>query len=193
MEKISAEVRRRTGAQVDWIVVGRGEQDETRVALEATLRRRFGEEIEAVALSDLDRPPAVAWIEVRPAGGTQRRSGLIRDVASQCLGLLGLDGVEVVVGNPQDLPASAVVLRAVKKTAPASGREVGVALQDLGFEISEKWLRSRLDTLRRKGLIVRHANGDYSLTDEGGRLVPHGDFRASSDIERVLALARRRW
>lgn len=88
------------------------------------------------------------------------------------------------------LPA---ILRSLKRLAPA---EVSAIRADLGTKgllcPSEKWLSARLDAARKRQLVQRDGRGRFVLTAAGLAAVPTTRTRSSSDIDRILWLARRK-
>lgn len=92
------------------------------------------------------------------------------------------------------LPSSAVILRSIKKHAPTTAAQLFEALQSEEFSVpSQSWLDRKLDGLRKKQLLLRHEDGQFALTELGLNAVPHSNSRSSSDVERALALGRRKW
>lgn len=193
LRSIAEECKRDLCARVEWIVTGGESATQLHQAFADAVRSRFPDLVEDVVVSDLTRSPVIVWIEVR---GTMSHPSILRlleKVASELLSLLGGPKAEIVIGGTRNLPSKAILLRSIKAAAPASSGQVLAALVRSEFESDAEWLSSRLDSLRRQGLVVRSRAGLISLSEKGVRLVPHGDFHSSSDIERVLALARRRW
>lgn len=86
------------------------------------------------------------------------------------------------------LPA---ILRSLKRLAPAEISAVRADLGSRGFLCpSEKWLSARLDAARKRQLVQRDGRGRFVLTAAGLAAVPSTRTRASSDIDRILWLAR---
>jgi len=103
-----------------------------------------------------------------------------------------VEGIEFV-SPAQPEPSIAAILRTVKRKAPAQLSDIFSDLGSRGLRCpSEKWLATKLDSARKKGWMIRNANGSYVLTAQGISLVPISKSRSSSDIERMLLLARRR-
>lgn len=97
-------------------------------------------------------------------------------------------------GMEKEPPSPVAILRAIKKAAPAPVHTIKRLLEDGGFSIpSASWIERKLDVLRKQNTVLRQENGSYVLTDIGLRSVPHGAYRSSSDIERALALGRKKW
>lgn len=96
-----------------------------------------------------------------------------------------------VSNNPPTLPA---ILRSAKKIAPFLLKEIIAELESRSFELpSEKWMNTQLDSIRKRGFIFRRQDGLYALTYRGILVTPVTKNRNSSDVERVLYLASKKW
>jgi len=91
------------------------------------------------------------------------------------------------------LPSTAIVLRSVKVVQPATVESVASEISRQGFaSVPPRWVKAKLDCLRRGGLVIWQ-RGVYSITGAGLLVLPISRSRLSSDVERALALGRRRW
>jgi hypothetical protein len=98
-----------------------------------------------------------------------------------------------LIGNEKPKPSLAAILRSVKLLAPVELADLIRNLDTRGFSCpDERWLAAKLDVVRKRNLVVRSAAGKYVLTTEGLAVVPYSTSRTSSDVERMLALARRK-
>lgn len=96
-------------------------------------------------------------------------------------------------GNEKPKPTLAAILRSVKLLAPVELPDLILNLDTRGFSCpDERWLAAKLDVVRKRSLVVRSVAGRYALTTEGLAVVPYSKNRTSSDVERMLALARRK-
>ncbi len=92
--------------------------------------------------------------------------------------------------NPE--PTMMVILRAAKKCQPFDLPRLFSQLDNGDYHIeSLDWLNGKLDNLRKKGFLLRSHDGTYRMTLSGLEIVPVTKSRQSSDIERVLYLARK--
>ncbi|EOY5423050.1 hypothetical protein I6M88_20295 [Citrobacter sedlakii] len=92
--------------------------------------------------------------------------------------------------NPE--PTMMAILRAAKKCQPFDLPELFGQLDNGDYHIeSIDWLNGKLDNLRKKGFLLRSHDGIYRMTLAGLEIVPVTKSRQSSDIERVLYLARK--
>lgn len=87
------------------------------------------------------------------------------------------------------------LLRILKTLSPATIEQICSYLKSDGSTSSDlsRLISSKLDGLRKKEFLVRNPSGSYALTSYALELVPHGANRSSSDIGRILNLARRKW
>jgi hypothetical protein len=193
LQRIADQCLRDLDLKIDWVIVGNDLESKVHQAFDSAIRARFPDLIENVVVSSASREPVVVWLEIRRSLFHGSIVKLLEKFASHLLQLLEFPKAEIVIGGTRDFPSKAVLLRLIKTHSPTFPSLVLLELRKAEFEVEAGWLDSRLDSLRRQGLLVRSANGEVSLSDKGSRVVPHGDYRSSSDIERVLALARRRW
>lgn len=96
-----------------------------------------------------------------------------------------------ISNNPPTLTA---ILRSAKKIAPFTINEINTELESRRFDLpSKKWMNTQLDLIRKRGLIFRRQDGMYALTYKGILTTPVTKNRNSSDVERVLYLASKKW
>ncbi|EMX2133424.1 hypothetical protein AAGT46_002819 [Citrobacter werkmanii] len=104
---------------------------------------------------------------------------------------LVLKGVEYndIVGVE---PSLMVILRALKSTYPINLEHLTSYLIKQNYYIeSIEWLSKKLDLLRKKDFLIRSLDGVYRLTHYGIEQVPVTRSRTSSDVERILTIAKR--
>ena len=102
------------------------------------------------------------------------------------------DGIELLSPALPE-PSTIAILRSVKTLAPVSLDGIAANLRQRGIPSpSDRWLAGRLDSARKRGLLVRQKAGTYVLTALGLQVVPHTRSGSSSDVDRMLALAKRR-
>lgn len=90
-------------------------------------------------------------------------------------------------------PSTIAILRSVKILAPVSLEGLADDLRKRGMPSpSDRWLAGRLDSARKRALLVRQKIGTYVLTAAGLQVVPHTRSGSSSDVDRMLAMAKRR-
>ena len=109
--------------------------------------------------------------------------------------ILKIDNFKLeIIKTPESLPSLTAILRSGKKISPFSVNELITELISHDFHLpSEKWIRNQLDSIRKKGLIFRRSDERYTLTYQGVLATPSTGNRNSSDIERVLYMARKKW
>ena len=89
-------------------------------------------------------------------------------------------------------PSLMVILRAVKSTYPITLENLaGYLIKHSYYIESIEWLSKRLDLLRKREFLIRSLEGVYRLTHSGIEQVPVTRSRTSSDIDRILTIAKR--
>jgi hypothetical protein len=92
------------------------------------------------------------------------------------------------------LPSLALILRVIKICAPSTPDLLEAEIKSKGFIVpSPQWLRKKLDLLRKQGMIIRQKDDSFVTTELALKIIPHGRYRSSSDIDRALALGRKKW
>lgn len=156
------------------------------------LNRRFNDQIKSFYISFCDERTMDSWIEVQGLDNTLKSE--IKEYFSELL-----EGTNLVLGDVQwigakvDLPTIPVILRLIKTQQPVTVNILLETLKENYGSIDKKWLSKTLDNLRRKGVLHWQKPGSYTLTAEALASVPAGTRRSSSDIDRALALGRRKW
>lgn len=147
----------------------------------------------------LSQPLSVSVIS---AGKVDLYIGLVNDeerlraieVVQEYLASLGISFSSINWGTPKTQIRDPQIIRAVKGSQPVSIEGLAVTIKILyEVEFNLVRLRTRLDTLRRKGILVRNPNGTYALTYSGIKMIPSIRSGVSADIDRVLALGKRKW
>ena len=142
------------------------------------------------------------WVD-EPSGGllSQKELEDLRAIAADYLEKADLFFHDLHLEG-SSLPSTAIVLRSVKVVQPATLESVTSEISRRGFaSVPPRWVKAQLERLRRHGLVVwqRPANsipserGAYSITSAGLLILPVSRARLSSDVDRALALAKRRW
>lgn len=167
--------------------------DDIAVSLRAVLKNEFPDLVSDVHVSFVTSKAAVVWVESK-AVIDQKAVESIRSKAAAELADFGLTCQAFEVVLPQLPEASTTaILRAVKVHAPASLAVVNQDLLRRGFSCpSEKWLSYKLDSARKRGLLQRDHDGRFILTSDGLEVVPWSRTASSSDVDRMLSLARRK-
>lgn len=167
--------------------------DDVAASLRAVMKREFPDTVTDVHVSFEDASSAVVWIEsasrLESAALEAARLTASRALAEFDVTCKALD----VVAPPRPEPSTIAILRSVKVLAPVPTGTLQEDLDRRGFACpSERWLSHKLDTARKRGLVWRDPQGRFSLTAEGLSVVPTSRSGSSSDVERMLALARRK-
>ena len=193
MSMLSKAIRDEIGIEVEWIVTPGRETGSLETALETLLENRFPGAVSSVFLSALNARPLMVWV-VPNSNGTAVASKMIKMCIIDFLTLYNIQESQVTFKDGNALPSDIMILRRIKIHAPISREQLEDILVGAGtFLPHPRWLQLKLDSLRRKGDLIRSKTGQYSLTECALNAVPHGGSRSSSDVERALALGRRKW
>lgn len=161
----------------------------------AIVRRVLSEQEAKAFLTIAPSGMADVWLDTRVSVGVLAQERILASLKDRLGNYLSEVGLQLhqIYWQGSLIPSSPAVIRTVKVIAPATVYEIATQLEKNGYpSISEKWLGSQLDRLRRQGFLVWH-NGKYILSDAGLTLLPQSKGRKSSDVERALALGKRRW
>jgi hypothetical protein len=160
------------------------------VGLQSLLQRKFEDKVSDLVLSF----PSATQVDATIFLSTDGDDGSIRKFVTEYLQTGGFAKLAVeIVGVSRPLPSLAAILRSVKVHAPVDLDQLMSELARRKYRCPDKrWLSGRLDVVRKKGLVIRLSTGAYALSADGLAVVPFSADRSSSDIERILALARRK-
>ena len=194
MGRLRADIKQRLALSVEWIITEDDGVADLKSALLSALKRRFHGVFATVFVSPLQKSPASVWVETVPHVKPRPSEKELTKVAASIFSAFGLEQPTVrYIDNPED-PSDLMILRGLKVRSPASVEAIAEWLHKRGAVIPDlRWLQGKLDTLRRGRLIVYRRDGTYAMAEEGLRIVPHTLSRSSSDVERALALSRRKW
>lgn len=167
--------------------------DDVAASLRAVLRREFPGVVSDVHVSFEDAGTALVWVEVSTLIEAATLDAA-RTIASRELVEFGVVCKSFdVVAPVRPEPSTVAILRSVKVLAPVLSVSLAADLDRRGFSYpSEKWLSHKLDVARKRGFVSRDPQGRFSLTAEGLSVVPTSRSGSSSDVERMLAVARRK-
>lgn len=194
IKNLKRHIGERFSAPVDVIFI----QSDSQISLEAgifqLLIRRFDNRIKSFYISFSDETTIDSWIGIE----AQDLDDALKAQISEYLYEL-TNGAKLTLGNIQwvgakmDRPSTPALLRLIKKLQPVTASALSRFLKEDYESVDRKWLKRTLDNLRRRGLLYWQRPGNYALTESSLAVVPAGTLRSSSDIERALALARRKW
>ena len=194
IKNLKRHIGKHFSASVDVIFV----QSDSQISLEEgifqLLIRRFDNRIKSFYISFSDETTIDSWIEIE----AQDLDDALKAQISEYLYEL-TNGAKLTLGNIQwvgakmDRPSTPALLRLIKKLQPVTASALSGFLKEDYESVDHKWLKRTLDNLRRRGLLYWQRPGNYALTASSLTIVPAGTLRSSSDIERALALARRKW
>jgi hypothetical protein len=166
------------------------EQQSLEIGLLGILQIKFRNDVQDVLVSFPTPNTAVVWIsstntELDDAGIKDTTIAFLSDVGIRCETMTFI----LPTAAEATMPA---ILRGLKIVSPATPAVLKEHLANKGHNCSsEKWLVGKLDHARKNKLVVRNDNGSYALTHLGLLVVPYSRTKNSSDVERMLYLARR--
>lgn len=171
-------------------------QSEDHIDLEAgvfqILNRKFDDKVLALYLSFSGVDVVNVWIDIE--GLNQE---LLEDIERHLRDILAEANILVNaiswISTESEVPTLATILREIKINQPIELNGLLELLHEDYSSVSDKWLNRKLDQLRKKGFLRREKNGCYVLTALAIATVPAGTRYTSSDIERALALGKRKW
>ncbi|MBC7622590.1 MAG: hypothetical protein H7232_04300 [Aeromicrobium sp.] len=160
--------------------------------LRALLVRRFAGLVVDARMSFPTSDHALVWVtlgvvpDATSADVKEHVTNFLLDSQIVC------DGIEFLSPALPE-PSTIAILRTVKTHAPVALDGIAADLRKRGMPSpSDRWLAGRLDSARKRGLLVRQKIGTYILTAAGLQIVPHNRSGSSSDVDRMLAMAKRR-
>ncbi len=193
LTRLAHAIARRFSVRTVLIYRPPSEFSEIEAQLRSKLTEKWAAHFEDIYLSFATGKEAFAWITSKRPINADVLSQIIKEVSDHLTANeIILSGSQLVAAGSEP-PSQAAILRAVKALAPASIEQVIDHLEKREFSRpSERSVRNTLDSARKRGLVIWHEPGRYTLTSLGLDFVPHTRTRTSSDIERILLMARRR-
>lgn len=165
-------------------------KNDIEAGLRATLLHQEGERIRNVFMSSTAGAPHV-WIEAK----RELSDDIFNSIKKSTLRYLiefNINPKSITTTSGYKFPSILVCTRCVRKHAPVDVSGVSSALSAEGFTIpSEDWLKRRLDTMRKDGIIIWVSGNKYCLPMTSIRKLGTSKTRMSPDVSRLLALARR--
>ena len=173
------------------ILAASSDHQELESAFHQLLNRRFDGKVVSFFISFREESLVDSWIEA-----SALNEALEREISAHIEALYKESSLTIRniywLRSSADLPTVPALMRLVKAHQPVSAEKLVQLLVGDYPSIDERWLKHRLDALRRKDLVIWQKPGCYALTALGVSVVPTGKRRSSSDIQRALVLGRRR-
>ena len=197
LEELRSKLQDAAGAQVRVVFTRSERRDILEAALGEALRPilrgwRFSCLVGATGDSSVD-------VLIGPQSDEERRfpvsKGKVAERLKKVLAIFGLRlGILALPPETRAGPSDFEVLRVMKTLQPCSISDLAESLgPSADHPTTGRRLSSVVDTLRRRGLLLRRDDGLFVLTAVGLSLIPSRRDRTSSDVVRALALGRRRW
>jgi len=155
------------------------------------LNQRF-KNIKEIYLSFLNESTIDVWIAVDNLTSTIESditASLNNIVNESSLTLHSIQWVNPVV----DLPTYLYILNSLKIHQPIKISRLTEIISKTFSAVNEKWLNKNLDTLRKKKFLIREKTGFYQVSERGLAVLPNQLSSNSSDVQRALALGKRKW
>jgi hypothetical protein len=187
-------VKRDLAIEVDFVISKGQVQEELEAGLAALLKLRYPSVAQSCFISSVETGVVEVWLEETEAKAVELPPDM-EQALSEYLKVFSLTlGKIHRTGLDKEVPSLLALLRALKTTSPSLPETISGILEGAGFLVPPKrWMEAKLDWLRKQHLILRRKDGCYVMTESGLRVVPHGQGSSSSDVQRALALARRKW
>jgi hypothetical protein len=195
LASLKAKIASDLGISVDFLLVRDNLQNQIESGLNGLLVSMFPKLIKEALLSYNSDGIYDVWLEPTEDSSSDSESIVeIRAAVEKYFKLFSVKLGLLKAADGFDLPSLTQILRAAKRLSPVNAAALFDALKELRLKApSVSWVEGKLDKLRRQELVVRSADGTYSLTEAGLAIVPHDRTRHSSDVERALAFGRRKW
>lgn len=178
------------GYQIDF-VLSEGQTVDVEGGLRAALMSAYGDSAVSVAVAYQGKK-ATVWVELADAIMSEATAAHVRERIEIYFASFAVAEVAVHITSRANLPSVFACLRTIRKLAPVDCDTLNAALQAAGFNVpSSEWLSHRLDAMRKSGRLVRLRNATYTLTADALQKLGTTKGRASPDVTRMLALARR--
>lgn len=178
-----------------WVIVGTGEMQDLAEALQKQLQFLFGPSLTVTSLSTLGSATTTIIIQTSESRLISSKYQGIRQFCEMLLNGYGVRDVEVIMEDGEEIPSDLMILRRIKILSPVSSDALAEKLIPSTDRNSPtvKILSGKLDTLRKKGMLLRREDGKYVLTLKGIWACGGATTRNSSDVARALVLGRRKW
>jgi hypothetical protein len=193
MKLLQQAAKAETGLVVEWIVTPGQEAAAMEASIQQLIEVNHPGVVQAVYISSPKITPISVWVETKTTLDSRLQS-LLKALIKQFLDLYGIADPLLMFGDSVNLPSNPTIMRKLKIHGPLTPEQFVEVLVSARLVIPNlRWLQTRLDAFRKQGFVIRSPEGKYSLTEPGLDLVPFGKNRSSSDVERALALGRRKW
>lgn len=160
-------------------------------SLKTMLFGRFPDDIRN-SFAAVDNRAVDIWIEPKRILSKEKETAL-KDAVGEFVGILTLECRSIKITQAEHIPTPTAILRTLRLHAPASLADLSTSLGQQDFSVPNQiWLSHSLDKLRKAGLVVRKQDGEYMLSLHALSILGTRKGRQSPDIERALALGRKR-
>lgn len=163
------------------------------IGLKEIISIKSGNVISNLSISMIDDSNCIVWIFTSESLSEEKKHEIKNQAENFLHSALIIVNETYFTPPKKEEPSTMAIMRTLKILSPAQTTPLKIALEARDFNVpSEKWLLSKLDYLRKRKFIVRNSDGSYALSGNGIAIVPTSSSKSSSDIERILSLARRK-
>jgi hypothetical protein len=188
LNRVSSEAKE-ANIHVSFVLID-GDRDDLDSSLKTMLFGKFPDFVRN-SFATFEQNKADVWIEPRRAITDALRTDLGKAIGD-FLSFLSIELKSINITRAENVPTPTAILRAIRTISPNSVTEIARVLKQKGFAVpNDVWMNHALDKQRKSGKILRKKNGQYVLTLEGLTSMGTRKNRASPDVARALALARR--
>jgi hypothetical protein len=180
------------GKHVEIIHVLSDAQESLEDTIILMLNNKFTGNVTSLYMSFENENIVNSWIEVSELSDDLKNAMEIH--YAKILEDVGLGfGTVQWIDSTREMPTFPWLLRFLKSNQPINIEDFADEVVNNFPSVNRKWLNHKLDQLRKKNLLIRETSGNYVLTVQGLSVVPAGASYSSSDVDRALALGRKRW
>jgi hypothetical protein len=171
-------------------------QSESHNELEAgffqLLRRSSNGAVKSLFISFSNEDLVDTWIEVDVFSESEKKN--LDAFYGEILKNTNLEKGNIFwIDIESEKPSVPAILRTIKVLQPVKIDVLCSELLNIYPGVNERWLKSKLDLLRKKYFVHWQRPGTYVLTSAALSAVPTSTNRTSSDVKRALALGRKKW
>lgn len=180
--------------EVDFLPIRGVVQRTISFVVNSAITKNFKTQPVTCAGTSLEKNLVDIWLEADREIPEEEMALFKKDVQEYLTGLFKLSLGEVHLFCPErNTPSDIAIIRAVKTIEPADLEAIYDFCIRRGFHIpSPSWLQGKLDKIRKGKQVFRQKNGTYLVTEVGLSVIPSMGW-SSSDVERALALGRKKW
>ncbi len=192
LDNVTAKLKAIYERNVEVVFDSQAQKGDMEEAYRNFILNKFPNSIDELFISLNASNRVITWIQAKEVSEDLRN-----DIEEFYLALLHQNGTELSkiewLNLNSELPSNAWILKNLKTHQPVNIEEFLRSVRLKYPEVETKWFRNKLDSLRKKKFLIRDSSDCYCVTSMGLDVVPVGPWGTSSDIDRALALGRKKW